>query len=133
MIQLSNSVAQTLQPGQALTFDKVLSTGGCGACWNQQIPNSVKLCDRGNYDITYHANITGTAAGAVQLALALGGFAAPTTAMNAFPAAAGNLWNVSAELPVRNCCCDANRLTVVNSGTTPVTIAPNSALIIRGV
>lgn len=133
MLELSNSTAQTLQPGQALIFDKVIQRTNCGACWSQQIPNSVRLCDQDDYDVTFHANITGTAAGAIQIALALGGFAAPTTAMNAKPAAAGDLWNVSAELPIRNCCCDANRLSVVNTGTIPVTIAPNSALIVRRV
>lgn len=133
MIQLSNSTAQTLQPGQALSFDRESGKSNCGTCWTSQIPNSVRLGSKRSFDVTYHANVTGAAPGAVQLALALGGFPVPTTAMNAFPAAAGNLWNVSAELPVQNCCCDANRLSVVNSGTTAVTIAPNSALIIKEV
>lgn len=133
MIQVSNSTAQTLQPGQAMTFDKVLLKTNCGACFNSQAPNVVKLCDRGNYNITFHGNITGGAGDQLQLALALGGYAAPTTAMNAVPAAEGNLWNVSAQLPVRNCCCDLTRLSVVNAGATAVTIAPNATLTVKGV
>lgn len=133
MLQLSNTTAQTLQPGQSLAFDNVVLSTNDGICFNKQAPNTVKLCARGNYDVTFHANITGAAAAALQLAIALSGYPNPQTAMNAVPAAEGDLENVSAELPIRRCCCDLNRLAIVNSGTTPVTIAPGSSLVVKGV
>lgn len=132
MIQLSNAVAQTLQPGQAMVFNNVTKTK-CGVCFNKQIPNSVKLCAKGNFDITFHGNITGAAGDQLTLALALGGFPVQTTGMAAVPAAEGNLFNVSAELLIRNCCCDTDRVSVVNAGATPVTVAANSVLIVKEV
>lgn len=133
MLQLSNSTAQTLQPGQALVFDNVVLRCNCSkACFNKQAPNVVKLCSRGDYDVTYHANITGAAAAELQLAIALSNYPSPQTFMNAVPAAEGDLVNVSAELPIRNCCCDLNRLAIVNSGATPVTVAAGSSLVVKG-
>lgn len=133
MIQVSNSTAQTLQPGQALVFDNTGSTGNCGVCWNKLSPTVVKLCAKRSYDITFHGNITGTAGDQLTLALALSGNVVPTTGMAAVPAADGNLFNVSAEIPLRNCCGDLDRISVINAGSTPVTVAANSVLIVKGV
>ena len=132
MIELSNLTAQTLQPGQAIAFDKVTprTKNGC-ECHNSTLPTSVKLCQKGIYDVSFNGNITGAADGAVlQLAIAISGQAIPTTAMNSVSITAGQLDNVGARTLVKNCCCDLDRLSVINSGTTPVTVAPNSAFII---
>lgn len=133
MLQVSNSGVQVLQPGQALVFDREDLRTSCGVCFNRQAPNSVKLCAKGNYDITFHSNITGAAGDQLTLALALGGYPSPTTGMTAVAATEGNLYNVSAELPVRNCCCDLDRVSVINAGTTPVTVSANSPLIVKEV
>lgn len=128
MLELSNLTAQEIQPGQAVTFDKVLLRSGCGECFNSMVPKSAKLRAQGIYDIEFHGNITGaTAATAVQLAIAVGGQSLPQTVMNATPAAAGDLVNVSAGTYLRNCCCDLDRVSVINSGTTVLTLAPNSS------
>lgn len=129
MIELVNLTAQTLQPGQTLTFDKCpkLHTG-CGECFNRQIPNSVKLCGKGVYKLEFSGNVTSTAAGNVQLAIAISGTPLSETAMNAQIAAAGNLTNVGTGTYFKNCCCDFDRVTVMNTGTTPVTVAPNANL-----
>lgn len=129
MIELSNSTAVTVPAGGSVTFDKVL-TRSCNSheCFNAQIPTRVKLRCRGVYDIEFHANITSTTAGDVlQLAVAVGGAPLVQTAMNATPAAAGDLVNVSAGTYLRNCCCDLDSVSVINTGATPVTIAPNSS------
>lgn len=131
MIQVSNVNAQALQPGQAITFNGVPIKCGKGQCFNSQLPTSVKLCAKGMYDVTFHGNITGAAGASLQLAMALGGQALPQTAMQAVPAAEGDLVNVSAETLIRNCCCDLDRISVINSGAVPITIAPNSVLIIK--
>lgn len=132
MIQISNAAAQTLAPGQAISFDKTsyLHTG-CGECFNTQLATSVKL--RGGcgaiYEIQFSGNVTSTTAGdTVQLAITVGGQPLVETAMNATPAAAGTLVNVNTGTLFAVYCCDADRVSVVNTGTTTLSIAPNSNL-----
>lgn len=130
MIVLSNLTAQTLQPGQALTFDNVIKRCGNCECWNKQIPTSVRLRANAQYNVSFSGNVSGAAGDILQLSIALGGSPLIETAMNSISAAAGDLHNVSTKTIVTNCCCDLSRLSVVNTGTTPVTIAPNSAFVI---
>lgn len=127
MIELTNTTAQTIQPGGAVTFDKILLKTGCGECFNAMLPTSVKLRSNGIYDAEFNGNITGAANAILQLAIAVANRPLPQTAMNAVPAAANNLVNVSAGTYIKDCCCDLDRISIVNSGTTPVTIAPNSS------
>lgn len=133
MIQVSTLATQTLQPGQSLVFGKVNHKSNCKGCqcFNSDLPTSVKLCSKGTHDVSFHGNITGAAAAVLQLAIALEGQPIPTTAMQAVPAVAGNLVNVSARTLVKNCCCDIDRISVINSGATPVTIAQNATLIVE--
>lgn len=128
MIELSNSTAVTIPAGGMVTFDKVLLRSGCRECFNSMVPTSVKLRGKGIYDIEFHGNITSTTAGdALILAVAVGGSPLVQTTMNATPAAAGDLVNVSAGTYLRNCCCDLDRISVMNIGTTPITLAANSS------
>lgn len=133
MIQLTNLTAQVLQPGQALTFDEwTLKSGNC-ECWTRQIPQSVKLkAPCGSiYEVEFSGNITsGTAGQALQLAIAAAGQPMRNTAMNATPSVANGLQNVHTATLFRDCCGDANRLSVVNTSAVPVTVAPNSAFIV---
>ena len=129
MIELTNTATQTIPVGGSVTFDRVLLNSGNRECWNRMVPTSVKLRGKGIYDIEFHGNITSDTAGAVlQLAIAVGDSPIVQTAMNAIPAAAGDLVNVSAGTYLRNCCCDLDRVSVRNVGTTPITIAQNSSL-----
>lgn len=134
MIQLTNSAAQIIQPGAAVTFNTVQVKSGNCECFNSLVPTSVKLRTQGIYDVHFSGNITGTTAGVpVQLAIALGGAALPSTVMVSTPATANAFNNVSTETLVRNCCCDLDRITVVNTGTVPVTLSANMNLIIKRV
>lgn len=129
MIELSNTVAQTLLPGQSLSFDKVVMKTGCGECFNSQVPTSVKLCGKGVYNLEFSGNVTASAAATpVILALTVGGTEIPQTRMNASPATAGTLVNVSAGTLFSNCCCDLDRISVTNVGTNPLVVAPNANL-----
>ena len=132
MIELSNSQAQTIQPGGSVTFDRVKLHTGCGECYNNEIPNSVKLCgNNGVYELSFSGNITSSTAGAtLQLAMAAAGMPLIDTAMNAVPSAVGDLWNIHTSTLFRNSCCDASRISIVNTGATPVTLAPNSSFYI---
>lgn len=132
MIVLSNLTAQTIQPGQAVTFDKVILKSGRCECWNSQVPKSVKLRAQGIYSLGFSGNVTSDTAGAaLQLSIAVGGQPLVETAMNSTPAAANDLNNISTETRFRNCCCDMDRLSVINTGLVPVTLAPNSAFVIE--
>ncbi len=125
MIELTNSAAQTVPPGQAVTFDTVVLKTGCGEC-HRKNSNWVKLRSGGKYKIGFSGNISGTTAGVpVQLAIALGGQALPETVMVSTPAAANDFNNVSTETFVSDCCCEADKVTIVNTGTVPVLLSAN--------
>ena len=129
MIELSNTASQTLQPGQAMRFDKVLLHSGCSECYNDQLPTSVRLTGNCNaiYELSFNGNIASTTAGdAIQLAMAVATTPLVETAMNETPAAANTLTNVSTSTLFRLGCSDLNRVSVVNVGTTPLTIDQNS-------
>lgn len=133
MIELTNSVAQTVQPGQAVTFNTVVLKTGCGEC-HRRGTNSVKLRPNAKYRVDFSGNITGTTAGTpVQLAIALGGQALSETVMVSTPATANAFNNVSTGTLISDCCCDYDRITVVNSGTTPVIISANMNLRVQRV
>lgn len=132
MIVLSNTTEQTLQPGQALLFDEVVTKSGCGTC-HRKNTGSVKLSENGRtYDISFTGNIGGTAAAApVQLALSFGtGAVLNETTMISVPAAVADRNNVSARTLTSVCCCDYDRVSVINTGANPVVVAPNSALVV---
>lgn len=130
MIELTNTAAQVIQPGAAVTFNKVLKRPRCGGseCFNEQIPTSVKLKANGIYEVHFSGNISGTTAGVpVQLAIALGGYPAPETVMVSTPAAANDFNNVATSTLVTNGCCDcgADRVSIINTGTVPVLLSAN--------
>lgn len=125
MIELRNSVAQVVQPGAAVTFDTIINRSGCGECYRKG-SNSVKLRPGATYVVEFSGNISGTAAGTpVQLAIALGGQALPETVMVSTPGAANAFNNVGTGTQISNCCCDFDRVTLINPGTVPVTLSAN--------
>lgn len=133
MIVLSNTTAQTLQPGQAITFNSVILHSGCGEC-HRQNTSSVKMRANGIYDVRFAGNIGGaTAATAVQLSMQIGGATLPETTMISVPAAANDLNNVATFTAIKNTCGDYDRVTVVNTGTEPVIVGANSVFMIRRV
>lgn len=132
MLLLSNLAAQTLQPGQAVTFDVVKIKAGCGECFNRQLPQSARLNGNGTWDLNFSGNVTSATAGDnVQLAIAVAGQPLTETAMNRTITTANNLENIATATAYRVCCCDANRVSVINTGTVAVTLAPNSAFLIE--
>lgn len=133
MIALTNSVAQSVPAGGTVTFDTVKLKTGCGECYNSQIPNSVKLRGNGGiYEVHFSANISSdTANTPVQLAIALGGVALPESVMVSTPSEANAFNNVSKTIPIRNCCSDVDRVTIINSGTTPVLVSANLILFVK--
>lgn len=132
MIELSNTTAQTLAIGQSMVFDTVLLKTGCGEC-HRKNTGSVKLCAKsGIYQVYFAGNISGATAGTpVQLNISLGGEVLPETTMIATPAAADDLNNVATTVTIKNCCCDYDRITIVNTGTTALTVGVNPTLFVK--
>lgn len=132
MIELSNTTAQTVAVGQSITFNTTLLKTGCAEC-HRRNTGSVKLCAKNAiYQVNFNANVTGaTAATPVQLNIQLGGDTIPESTMTYTPATANAVGNVSTVIPVRNNCCDYDRVTVTNTGTTDIIISANPMLFIK--
>lgn len=133
MIELSNTTAQTLTPGQAITFDRVIFKTGCAEC-HRANTSSVKLRANGTYQVSFSANIGATeAATPAQLSILLGGDPIFDGTMISTTVAVGDLNSVAKTIGVRNSCGDYDRLTIVNSGSSNVNIGAGSSLFIKRV
>lgn len=137
MIEVSNLTAQTLTPGQALTFNNVIHQSCCkrSECFSKQLPTSVRLTGGCNaiYNVEFHGNVSAAEGDIIRLFLALAGQPLVETEMRVTPTGAPNSSNVSAGTYVVLNCSDADRISVVNGGTTNVAIAENANLRIRRV
>lgn len=133
MIELSNTTAQTIAPGQPLTFDSVLLQSGISESHrtNSSIVTLKAKCSI--YEVHFAANIAGTAAGPIQLSIALDGEPLAETTMITTPAAAGDATNVATATLIRTDCNCCGRVTVVNTGVSDVIVSPNPALFVKRV
>lgn len=122
MLILSNTIAQTLAPGQAMTFNQIILDSGSAECFR---PNSgsvgLKL-KNAIYLVSFGANIGATEEGAAQIGVFLNGSALNEMTMISQTAAAGDLNSVSKTTAIRTCCCAPETITVVNNGTTTVNL-----------
>lgn len=122
MIELTNDNVQILAPGQSVVFNTVVLQQGCGEC-HRRNSSAVKLRSAGVYDISFSANIgSSTAEEDAELTIQLGGENLPETRMVTVSVAAGDINNVSRDVPVKINCCDYDRLTVTNTGTTTINV-----------
>ena len=128
MIILSNSIAQTIQPGQSATFDTVVLKTGCAECYRNG-SGVVNLRFKDSlYDISFTGNIGATETGEAQLAIAYDGSPMTETTMISQTAAAGDLNNVSASTAVKTMCCECGVVTLINTGTLAVNIGQKCCL-----
>lgn len=134
MIVLSSSVEQTVQPGQSVVFDTVVQKTGCAEC-HRNNTGTVMLRDKGGtYEVHFSGNVgSETAATPVQLALALSAAPLAETTMISTPAAVGELNSVSTATLLKNCCCECERVSVMNNGVNPVVLGANSSLFVKRV
>lgn len=131
MISLTNSTVQTLAAGASMTFNTVVFQTGCSEC-HRANTGSVKLRSAGIYEIHFHGALASATAGAASsIALQLGGVTIPESAMTVVSVAANDANSVSCTVPVRNCCGDYDRITIVNTGTDAVTISAYPELFIK--
>lgn len=128
MVVLSNTSEQTLEVGQTITFDNLVTWSGCGEAARSGGPLGLRF-ENAIYELSFNGNVTGsTAAEPVQLSISLGGSPLPETTMIYTPAAANAVGNVSASTYVRTRCGLSNQVTVTNSGTNPIIVSPNASL-----
>lgn len=132
MISLSNTAAQSVAVGSPITFDTVLLKTGCAEC-HRKNTGSVKLCSKNAiYQLEFSANVTGaTATTPVQFTVELGGDQLPESTMVYTPATESAVGNISVSIPIRNNCCDYDRVTIVNTGTTAATVSANPSIFIH--
>lgn len=130
MIVLSNSAAQTIQPGDAAVFNLRKLHTGCGEAANSGSgPVRIK---NGIYSIEFTGNVGGAADTQPNLAVAVDGSPLLETTMTETVALDTDVHNVHASTLFRNC-CGCLSVTVRNTGTTPVILAANPALVIKRV
>lgn len=131
MIVVSNTAEQTLAPGQTLIFDEIVTQSGCSRCCGRRNTGAVKLQGNAQYNVFFSANVGGTTAAApVQLSVVYDGSPLPETTRISTPAAVGDLNAIAAATVIKTCCGCGGSITVVNTGTNPVVVAPNSALMV---
>lgn len=132
MIVLSNSAAQTIAPGQTVLFDRKVLHTGCSEC-HRCGTGSVRLRGQGIYGVEFSGSVGGAANTQANLTIALGGDPLRETRRTATIEAATDVQTVAMSTRVRNCCGDYDRITVVNTGTTPVILQAGSSLVINRV
>lgn len=133
MIELSNTTAQTITAGQSLTFDTVILKSGCAEAHRTNSGIITLRADCAIYEIHFAANVSGTTAGPVQLAIALDGEPLVETTMINSIGTAGDLENAATATLVRTGCGCCGRITVKNTGTSDVVIGANPALFVKRV
>lgn len=131
MIILSNTIAQTLAPGQSLTFDNTIMRTGCNAECHRNGSSGVNLTKNGIYEINVKLNVAPTVDGTAQLAVMAGGSALPETTMVSTPSAANDVNTVCCSTGFRPCGCCGETLTIQNTGTVPVLVSADSCLFIK--
>lgn len=127
MVVLSNAAEQTLQPGQAISFDNVVTSAGCGETARSGGPLGLRFTDT-IYELSFDANVTGTTTDPVQLSIAIGGSPLQETTAVYTPAAANAVGHISGSTYVRTRSGLSNQITVINSGANPIVVSPNASL-----
>lgn len=132
MIELSNTTAQTVAAGQALTFDSVILNTGCGE-FHRANSGIITLRKIGIYEVHFSANIAGTDAGPIQLVIELDGEPLAETTMISTPTASADANNVATATLVKTYCGCCGRLNVVNIGVSDIVVSPNPAFFVKRV
>lgn len=127
MVVLSNTTEQTLQPGQAISFDNLVTSAGCGETARSGGPLGLRFTNT-IYEVSFDANVTGTTTDPVQLSIAIGGSALPETTAIYTPAAANAVGHIGNSTYVRTRSGLSNQVTVINSGANPIVVSPNASL-----
>lgn len=127
MIVLSNRAAQTIQPGEYVVFDTVVQQTGCDAFYQGTGPLHIRC---GLYAFDFTGNVGGAAGTQPNLAITVDGSELAETTMTATTAIDTDVFNVHCATRRRNCFNGAV-VAVKNTGTTPVVLQSNPALVVE--
>lgn len=131
MIILSNTTDQQLAPGQAITFNTTVLQTRNDRCAHRENSAGVRIRSNGIYEIQFSGNVNGaTAAAPASLVVTYGGSRLNETTMLS---SATGFNNVATSTAVRECgcCCNGEEITVVNAGTSTITIGANAKLFVK--
>lgn len=136
MIELTNDVVQTIEPGASATFSDVVFQSGCDVCHRcgsglVQLEGHGTRCNPAKYRVIVSGNIGGGAGTQANVAIAVNGETLTETIRTATITAATDVFPFSAQTNVRECgsCCDT--VSVKNVGTTPITLSNLSFIVGR--
>lgn len=127
MIVLSNPTAQTIQPGEEVIFTTAVQKSGCGEFWQGSGPLHIKC---GIYALEFTGNVGGAPGTQPNLAIAVDGYPLQETTMAATIATDTDVYNVHASTRRKNC-YGGSIVSVKNTGTTPVVLQANPALVVE--
>lgn len=130
MIVLSNAATQTIQPGDSAVFNVAKLHTGCAEVTNGG-SGPIRIRN-GIYSLEFTGNVGGAAGTQSNLAIAVDGSVLQETTMTETVSLATDVHNVHASTLFRNC-CGCISVSVRNTGTTPVTLSANPALVIKRV
>lgn len=131
MIKLTNLTAQTVQPGESVTFSTIMRRSGCAECFRLGT-GSVKLCKRpATYEAYFQANVTTETVGIAQLSFALSGDVLSESTVVRQITTANAFDSISLQDLISVNCCDFDRITVTNTGTIPVVISTNPLFYVK--
>lgn len=128
MIELTNSVSQTIPPGGIAKFDTVVAQTGCDVCHRcgsgqVQLEGHGTRCNPARYSVSISGNIGGGAATQANIAVAVNDESLFETVRVATITAATDVFPFAAQTNVKECgsCCDT--VTIMNVGTTDITLS----------
>lgn len=140
MIVVSNTVAVTLTPGQAITFNDIVYQSKCCNSESFREPGTSVRAGVGVYELDFHGNVASATGGTpAQLNIVVDGASLSETTMISTPATADIFNNVSMSTIYGNQKTCANPfpgnfgVSVVNTGTDNITIAPGAHLSVKRV
>lgn len=134
MIELTNSVTQTVEPGATATFDQTVTQTGrdvCHRCGSGLVQLEGRgTCCPARYQVAVSGNIGGGAGTQANVAIAINGEPLNETIRVATITAATDVFPFAAQTNICECggCCDT--VTIKNVGTTPITLS-NLSLIVK--
>lgn len=132
MIVLTTTTDLTIPVGGTINFDNVVLNTGC-RCWHRSNSSIARIVGKGNFLISFHANIgSDTALTDAIVTVRDTGEPIPGMTLNSVTATGGDVYNVSGTTIIHNCCGDYGRISVANTGTTPINVGAGATLVIAG-
>lgn len=138
-MEITNVLAQTVQPGQNVVFNETPVKGNCSVMHREgsgivTLRGNTNQC-RARFLVSFGGNIsvpTGETVGAIELAIAIAGEPLGSATMIVTPAAVDEFFNVSAQsyVDVPKGCCII--VTIRNTSDIPVNVQ-NANLIVERV